>query len=162
MKPIRVLLHCEPFAPRAGLSGVVHGPWTIEKITVARPIKGHLDQEFHCPTCDASLVVRTYPWAATATVRRRRMVPIFAVLTLTFGWAAAAVLAVPALRGPLAVAAVPILFLLLGLAARLAQITGADLTDGVEYDGAHPRHSLGLTPGRRGGATPVVRHRPMS
>ena len=51
-------------------------------------------------------------------------------------------LAVPALRVPLAVAAVPLLFLLLALAARLARATGAELTGGVDYDGVHPRHQV--------------------
>ena len=142
MKPDQLTLQCEPFAPRAGLSGNVHGPWTMRKITVARPAEGQLDQELHCPACDATLVLRTDPWAATARARRPRRLLLFAVLGLTVGWSVAAVLAVPALRLPLVLAAVPLLFVLLALATRLAAVTGAELTEGVDYDGTHPRHKV--------------------
>ena len=142
MNPHRVILCCEPFPPRTGLGGVYHGPMAAQKITVERPVEGHLDQEIHCPACDAALVVRTYPWAPLEIVRRRRRLLIYVVLALTAGWIAAAVLAVPALRMPLAVAPAPILLLLLILAGRVAMVTGAELTDGVEYVGTHAKHDV--------------------
>ena len=146
MKPDRITLHCEPMAPRAGLSGVVHGFWAMEKIAIARPVEGHLDQEVHCATCGAPLVVRTFSWAGTATVRRRRKLLILSLLVLLVGCITAAVLVAPGLRLPLAVAALPIFFLLVGLTARLMGAIGAELRDGVEYDGVHPKHRLDSRP----------------
>ena len=146
MNPDRINVHCEPIAPRTTLSGVFHTFWAVEKIAITRPVEGHLDQEVHCPTCGAPLVVRTFSWAWTATVRRRRKLLILALLVLLVGWITAAVLVAPALRLPLVVAAVPIFFLLMGLTAWLMEATGAELRDGVEHDGVHPKHRLDSRP----------------